>query len=80
MKLRRDGKYGEELIRRFKVAIRYILFQRKKYRVVIFHETEERYKIRRGIKLPFRNWHEEFDKFLAEHSKVSKILTLMRSF
>ena len=26
------------------------------------------------------DWHKEFDKFLPEHSKVSKILTLMGSF
>ena len=28
----------------------------------------------------FQNWHEEFDKFWLEHSKVSKTFTLMRSF
>ena len=59
---------------------KYIFFELKKYRGVIFHETEEGYKIWRGIDLPFRNWHEEFDKFWPEHSKVSKISTLMGSF
>ena len=35
----------------------------KKYREVIFHETEEGYKIWRGIDLLFQNWRKEFDKF-----------------
>ena len=59
---------------------KYILFELKKYRGVIFHETEERYKIWRGIDLPFQNWHKEFDKFWPEHSNVSKIFFLMGSF
>ena len=29
---------------------------------MIFHETEERYKIWRGIDLSFQNWHKEFDE------------------
>ena len=37
-------------------------------------------KIWRGIDLSFQNWHEEFDKFWPEHSKVSKIFTLIGSF
>ena len=41
----------------------YIFFELKKYREVIFHETEEGYKIWRGIDLSFQNWHKEFDKF-----------------
>ena len=40
---------------------KYILFELKKYRGVIFHETEEGYKIWRGIDSSFQNWH-EFDK------------------
>ena len=44
------------------------------------HDNEEWYKICRGINLLFQNWHDEFDKFWPEHSKVSKISTLMRSF
>ena len=59
---------------------KYILFELKKYRGIIFHETEEGYKIWRGINLLFKNWHKEFDKFWSEHSKVSKIFTLMGSF
>ena len=30
--------------------------------------------------MSFQNWHKEFDKFWPEHSKVSKIFTLMGSF
>ena len=59
---------------------KYILFELKKYRRVIFHETEEGYKIWRGIYLSFENWHKKFDKIWPEHSKVSKIFILMGSF
>ena len=59
---------------------KYILFELKKYRGVIFHETEEGYKIWRGIDLSFQNWHKQFHKFWPEHLKVSKILILMDSF
>ena len=58
---------------------KYILFKLKKYREVIFQETEEGYKIWRGIDLLFQNWH-KLDKFWPEHSKVSRIFTLMGSF
>ena len=57
-----------------------ILFELKKYRGVIFDETEEGYKTWRWINLSFQNWDKKFDKFLPEHTKVSKIFTLMRSF
>ena len=40
---------------------------------VIFHETEEWCKVCRKIDLWFGKWHEEFDKFFPEHSKVSKV-------
>ena len=32
------------------------------------------------LELSFQNWHEEFDKFWPNHSKISKIRTLMGSF
>ena len=51
---------------------KYILFELKKYRGVIFHETEEGYKIWRGIDSSFQNWHNEFDKFWPEYSKSLK--------
>ena len=59
---------------------KYTLFELKKYRGVIFHETEEGCKICRGIDLLFQTWHKEFDKFWPEHSKVSKNSTLIGSF
>ena len=49
---------------------KYILLELKKYIRVIFHDTEEKYKVWRVIKLSFRNWHKKFDKFWPEHSKV----------
>ena len=55
---------------------KYTLLQLKDRRA-IFHDTEERYKIWREIDLSFQNWQEEFDKFWPEHSKVSKIFTLL---
>ena len=51
---------------------KYILLELKKYRGVIFHKTEEGYKIWGGIDLLFQDWHKEFDKFWPECSKVSK--------
>ena len=56
---------------------KYILLELKKYREVIFHKTEEGYKIWRGIDLSFQNWHKEFDTFWPEHSKVSKTCVLI---
>ena len=58
----------------------YVLFELKNNTGIIFHETEEGYKIWRGIDLSFQDWHKKFDKFWAEHSKVSKIFPLMGSF
>ena len=59
---------------------KYIFFELKKYRGIIFHETEKRYKIWRGIDLSFQNWHMEFDKIWPKHLKVSKVCTLMGSY
>ena len=59
---------------------KYIFFELKKHRGVIFHKTEKGYKIWRGTDLLFQKWHKEFDKFWPEHSKVSKIFILMDSF
>ena len=60
--------------------VKYILFELKRYRGVIFYETEDRYEIFRGIDSPLQNWHKEFDKIWPEHSQVSKIFILMGSF
>ena len=35
----------------------YSLFELKKYRGVIFHETDKGYKILTGIDLSFESWH-----------------------
>ena len=59
---------------------KYIFFELKKNRGIIFHETDEGCKIWGGINSLFQNWHKEFDKIWTEHSKVSKILILMGSF
>ena len=41
------------------------------------YKNEEWYKIWKGIDLSGQNWHEEFNKFWPEYSKISKIWTLM---
>ena len=46
----------------------------------ISNDTEEWWKIWRGIDLTFQNWQKEFDEFWLENSKVSKIYTLMGCF
>ena len=56
---------------------KYIIFDLKKYWGVIFHDTEESYEIWRKTSLRFRKGHEDFGKFSLEHSKISKICTLM---
>ena len=58
---------------------KYILFELKKYRGIIFHETEG-YKVWRVIDFSFQNWHKEFDTIWPKHSKVSKIFILVSSF
>ena len=95
MKLKRDTKFVDELIRGSKLIWpeplkvskifilmgsfweKYILLDLKKNRGIIFHETEDRQEIWRGIELPFENWQMKFDKFWPRHSKVSKIFILM---
>ena len=52
----------------------------KIYRGVMCNDNEEWWKIWRGIDVSFQNWHEEFDEFWPEHSKISKICTLMGCF
>ena len=44
------------------------------------HQNEEWCKIWRGFDLSIQNWDEEFDGFWPEHSKLSKICTLMSCF
>ena len=60
---------------------KYITFDLKKYRgAVIFHDIEESYTIWRKTGLWFGKWHEEFGRISPEHSKISKICTLMGCF
>ena len=59
---------------------KYITFDPKWYRGVIFHDTEESLKIWRKSGLWFGKWHEEFGRFSPEHSKISKICFLMSCF
>ena len=56
------------------------MYELKIYRGVMCHDNEEWCKNWRGIDLSVQNWHEEFDKFWPEHSKISKICTLMGFF
>ena len=51
----------------------YIMFKLKKYRRVIFHDTEEWCNIWRKTDLWFEKWHEKFGKFSPEHWKMSKL-------
>ena len=52
---------------------KYIMFELKKYKGVMFHGTEEWCKILRKTYLRFGKWYQEFGKFLPELSKVSKL-------
>ena len=53
---------------------KYIMFELKQYRGVIFQDTEELCKIWRKSDLWFGKWHEKFGKFSPEHLKVSKLV------
>ena len=52
---------------------KYILFELKKYRGVISHDTEEWCNIWRKTDLLLGKWQEELGKFSPQHSKVSKL-------
>ena len=52
---------------------KYLMFDLKKYRGVIFHETERWCKIWRKTDLWFGKWHGEYGKCSPEHLKVSKL-------
>ena len=76
-----DNQFWFRALRSFKtlhfdwsLSCKYIKLHLKKYREVIFHDTEESCKIRRKTDLWSGKWHEEFGKFLPEHLKVSKLL------
>ena len=52
---------------------KYVLFELKKYKGVIFLDIEEWCRIWRKIDWLLGKWHEEFCKLSPEHSKVSKL-------
>ena len=52
---------------------KYLKFELKYYKGLIFHDTEKWYKIRGKTDLWFGKWQKEFGKFSSEHSKVSKL-------
>ena len=52
---------------------KYIMFELKKYRGAIFHDTRVWCKIWRKTDLWFGKWHEEYRKFSPEQFKVSKL-------
>ena len=56
------------------------MYELKIYRGVLCHDNEEWYQIWTGIDLSAQNWHEKFDKFWPEHSKISKICTVTGCF
>ena len=56
------------------------VYELKIYREVMCHDNKEWCKNWRGTDLSVQNWHEEFDEFWPEHSKISKICTLMGFF
>ena len=56
------------------------MYELKIYKVVMCYDNEEWHKIWKGIDLSVQNWHEEFDKFSPEHSKISKNCTIMDYF
>ena len=56
------------------------MYEFKNCRGVVCHDNDEWCKIWRGTHLSVQNWHEEFDEFWHEHSKISNICTLMGYF
>ena len=56
------------------------MYEFKNCRGVMCHGNDKWCKIWRGTDLSVQNWHEEFDEFWPEHSKISKICTLMGFF
>ena len=52
---------------------KYIMFEPKKYRGVMFHNTEEWCNIWGGTDLCFEKWHEEFGEFWHETRKSQNL-------
>ena len=62
------------------LLLKYIIFEVRKYRGVMFDGTENWYKIWRKTNLRFLKSHEGFGKFSPEHSKVSQLGLLWGPF
>ena len=56
------------------------MYELKVYRAVMRHENEEWSKTWIGLDWSIQKWYEEFGKFWPEHSKISKVWTLMSCF
>ena len=52
---------------------KYLMFDLKKYRGVIFHDTEGWCEIWRKTDFWFGKWHDDHGKFSLEHLKVSTL-------
>ena len=52
---------------------KYIMFELRNYRRVMFDGTQDWCDVWRKTDLYFQNWLEEFDKFSPKHLKVSKL-------
>ena len=52
---------------------KYLMFELKKYRGVMFDDSEYWCKTWRKTNFYFPKWHEEFGKFSPKHLKVSKL-------
>ena len=55
------------------LCTKHVTFDLKKYRGVIFHETEEWCKVWRKTELWLWKWYEEYGEFSPEHLKVSQL-------
>ena len=81
MTMKNDAKLEEELICCFKIDMKIMaclwpkctIFDLKKYRGVMFGNTEYWCKIWRKTDFCFQKWHEELEKCSPEHLKVSKL-------
>ena len=62
------------------ICPKYTICALKIYSGVMCHDNEEWCEIWRGTDLSIQNWHEKFDEFWPEHSKISKSFTLMCCF
>ena len=85
--MRNLANFHESIFGSLKIVIlmesfypKYKMYGFKIYRWVLCHDNAEWCKIWRGIDLSVKNWHEQFDGFWLEHSKISKIFTVVGLF